>query len=188
MAMGLAGCPAPGHCVHERYWVPALDCAYFTAPAHYVHALHRRRAGDLDSWTRNIGPVFYIFERFSSGIKFTMERTDKTHNGQIPLLDTLITVQDDGTYSTELYIKPMASPIIIHYTSAHPIQCKRSVLHSQLLRAKRLGSNREAQERGMFLIETFFRHNGYGYPNRLIQRTKHCILRDATRRHLGSND
>ena len=107
-------------------------------------------------------------------LRFTIERTDQTPNRLIPFLDTTITVQEDGAYSTELYIKPMAAPIIIHYTSAHPIQCKRSVLYSQLLRAKRLGSDRQAQERSMATIETLFRHNGY--PNRLIQRTKHRIL------------
>ena len=68
----------------------------------------------------------------------------------------------------------MAAPIIIHFTSAHPMQCKRSVLYSQLLRAKRMGSDREAQQRGMMTIETLFRHNGY--PNKLIQRTKHRVL------------
>ena len=78
-------------------------------------------------------------------------------------------------------VKPMAAPIIIHYTSAHPMQCKRSVLYSQLLRAKRLGSDKQAQDRGMATIEALFRHNGY--PNKLIQRTKHKIrFNEQTRR------
>ena len=131
----------------------------------------------LGIWTHGsdkLDEYFHFLNSFHPALKFTIERTDKTPNSSIPFLDTLITVQDNDTYTTELYIKPMAAPIIIHYTSAHPMQCKRSVLHSQLLRAKRVGSNREAQQRGMAMMEALFRHNGY--PNRLIQRTKHKIL------------
>ena len=131
----------------------------------------------LGIWTHGpeqLDEYFRFLNDFHPALKFTIERTDKTRSRSIPFLDTTITVQEDGTYSTELYIKPMAAPIIIDYMSAHPIQCKRAVLHSQLLRAKRLGSDRQAQERGMAKIETLFRNNGY--PNRLIQRTKHHIL------------
>ena len=89
-------------------------------------------------------------------------------------------------HTSQLYIKPMTAPIIIHYKSAHPIQCKRSVLFSQLLRAKRLGSDRNAQERGMTLIEALFRHNGY--PNKFIQRTKHRVLYTDATRHQRSTE
>ena len=37
-------------------------------------------------------------------IKFTIERTDKSNNQSIPFLDTSITLYEDGTYSTELYV------------------------------------------------------------------------------------
>ena len=131
----------------------------------------------LGVWTHGadkLSEYFNFLNNFHPALKFTIERTDQTPGGCIPFLDTTITVRDDGTYSTELYIKPMTAPIIIHYTSAHPIQCKRSVLYSQLLRAKRLGSDRQAQERGMAKITELFRHNGY--PMKLIQRTKHRVL------------
>ena len=131
----------------------------------------------LGVWTHGadrLDEYFQFLNEFHPALKFTIERTDKTQNRCIPYLDTMISVQEDGTYSTELFIKPMAAPIIIHYSSAHPMQCKLSVLHSQLLRAKRLGSDGQAQERGMMIIEALFRHNGY--PNKLIQRTKHKIM------------
>ena len=118
---------------------------------------------------------FTFLNSFHPALKFTIERTDKVNGGYIPFLDTTISVQQDGTYSTELYIKPMAAPIIIHFTSAHPMQCKHSVLYSQLLCTKRLGSDKKkSQERGMTKIESLFRHNGY--PNKLIQRCKHKVL------------
>ena len=131
----------------------------------------------LGVWTHGgdkLDEYFRFLNDFHPALKFTIERTDQTADGSIPFLDTTITVRDNGTYSTELYIKPMAAPIIMHYTSAHPIQCKRSVLYSQLLRAKRLGSDKQAQERGMAKMITLFRHNGY--PVKLIQRTKHRVL------------
>ena len=61
------------------------------------------------------------------------------------------------------------------------MRCKRTVLYSQLLRAKRLGSVGQAQERGMTKIEALFRHNGY--PNKLIQKTKHHILSNCKTGH-----
>ena len=144
----------------------------------YQPAAYMRYIDDvLGIWTHGsekLDEYFRFLNDFHPALQFTIERTDRVDNGCIPYLDTTITVRQDGTYSTELYIKPMAAPIIIHFSSAHPIQCKRSVLYSQLLRAKRLGSDREAQERGMAKIESLFRHNGY--PNKLIQSTKHKVL------------
>ena len=131
----------------------------------------------LGVWTHGaerLDEYFRFLNDFHPALKFTIERTDKVSNSCIPFLDTHITVQEDGAYSTELYIKPMAAPIIIHYTSAHLIQCKRSVLFSQLLRAKRLGSDKQAQERCMAKIKALFRHNGY--PSKLIHKTKHKVL------------
>ena len=84
-------------------------------------------------WTHGserLDEYFKFLNEFHPALKFTIERTDKTSSRSIPFLDTTITVQNDGTYSTELYIKPMAAPTIVHYASAHFIQCKRSVLHS----------------------------------------------------------
>ena len=155
-----------------------------TQNSQYQPVIYMRYIDDiLGVWTHGsdkLDEYFQFLNSFHPALKFTIERTDRTEGRGIPFLDIFITVQEDGTYNTELYIKPMAAPIIIHYTSAHPIQCKRSVLYSQLLRAKRVGSNKETQQRGMAIIEALFRHNGY--PNKLIQKTKHKVLfHDSTR-------
>ena len=76
----------------------------------------------------------------------------------------------------------MAAPIILPYTSAHPFSTKRSVLYSQLLRAKRLGSSTAAQNRGMIKIEQLFISNGY--PTKLIKKTKFHV---KTRKHRPTN-
>ena len=113
---------------------------------------------------------------FHPNLKFCLEQTNPNQNSSVPFLDTLITVSPTGQYETELYFKPMASPIIIHYTSAQPMQVKLSVLHSELTRAKRTGSNAKAIERGIEKVTKIFLSNGY--PNKIITRaifkTKHC--------------
>ena len=92
--------------------------------------------------------IIYIYFFFMSQIS------------SVPFLDTRITVTPTGQYSTELYFKPMASPIIIHFTSAQPIQVKLAVLNSELTRAKRTGSNDEAIERGIQKVTNIFLSNG----------------------------
>ena len=110
---------------------------------------------------------------FHPSLKFSVERSDHLNQKQLPFLDTLIKLEDDGSLTTELYIKPMAAPIILPFTSAHPMKTKRSVLFAQLLRAKRLGSSLAAQERGMNKIESLFRSNGY--PTKMLRKTKFTV-------------
>ena len=112
---------------------------------------------------------YYKFiNSFHPSLKFSLERTDTSQISSVPFLDTRITVTSTGQYSTELYFKPMASPIIIHFTSAQPIQVKLAVLNSELTRAKRTGSNDEAIERGIQKVTNIFLSNGY--PLRSIKR------------------
>ena len=111
---------------------------------------------------------------FHPALKFSIERSDQSEAKEVPFLDTLITLNDNGSLTTELYIKPMAAPIILPFASAHPIQTKRSVLYAQLLRAKRLGNTISAQKRGMHKIESLFLSNGY--PPKLIKKTKFSVL------------
>ena len=102
-------------------------------------------------------------------LKFTLEKTNPNQISSVPFLDTLVTVSPSGHYETELYFKPMASPIIIHFTSAQPMQGKLAVLNFELMRANRNGSNKEAIERGIEKVENIFLTNGY--PRRVIKRT-----------------
>ena len=105
---------------------------------------------------------------FHPSLKFSMEKTNATKISSVPFLDTLITVKPTGQYETELYFKPSAAPIIIHFTSAQPIQVKLAVLHSELTRAKRMGSNDDAVQRGTQKVTNIFLENGY--PSRIIKR------------------
>ena len=115
-------------------------------------------------WTHgsaSLDEYFDFINSFHPALKFSIERSDKSPQNQIPFLDTLLTVQPSGIYKTELYVKPMAAPIIMHYSSCHPMQTKRSIVHSQSLRAFRLGSDKEAQNRGLKNMYDLFICNGY---------------------------
>ena len=139
----------------------------------------------LGVWTHGVDTPdrYHTFvNSFHPSLKFTLERTDPVEISRVPFLDTLITVSPSGQYTTELYFKTMASPLIIHFTSAQPMQVKLAVLHSELLRAKRTGSNGEAIERGVEKVKNVFLANGY--PNRIITRAvfkiKHTRERNNT--------
>ena len=118
-----------------------------------------------------------------SSIQFTIERSDMT--GSIPYLDTLIRVEEDGSFSTELYIKPMAAPIILPFDSAHAKTTKIAVLKSQITRAIRIGSDGPAKERGIDKMKRLFTLNGY--PDKIIkehiriEKKKHEARRETTR-------
>ena len=63
----------------------------------------------LGIWTHGSEALYEYFRflnDFHPALKFTIDRTDKTQDKSTPFLDTLITVHDNNTYSTELYIKP----------------------------------------------------------------------------------
>ena len=82
----------------------------------------------------------------------------------------------------------MASPIIIHFTSAQPIQVKLAVLHSELMRAKRAGSDQEAVERGIQKVKDIFLSNGY--PSRIVKRAifKITHMNKENNRDKGKHD
>ena len=126
-------------------------------------------------WTHgssSLDVYFNFINSFHPDLKFSIERSDQSSQRQIPFLDTLLTVNPSGAYTTELYIKPMAAPIILHFASSHPMQTKRSIVHSQSLRALRLGSDVAAQKRGLKKISDLFLSNGY--PMQLIKNIQNA--------------
>ena len=116
----------------------------------------------LGVWTHGLDRLNHFFNLMNShntAIRLTMEHTGST--GKLAFLDTLITVHPSGTYTTELYFKPMTAPIILHYTSAHPMSTKRAVLNSEVQRAIRVSSDGHTTERSLKAISHLFTQNGY---------------------------
>ena len=111
-------------------------------------------------------------------IKFTIERSDTADiPGQLPFLDTLIHAKHDGHFTNELYIKPVAAPIILPFDSAQPFKMKKSVAKSQFLRALKVSSDPPSARRSTNKSNSLFLSNGY--PSRWLAG----IARQARKQH-----
>ena len=90
-------------------------------------------------------------------IKFTIERTDNFDSpGQLPFLDTLIKISPNGHFTTELYVKPVAAPIILPFDSAQPFKTKKAVAKLQFLRALKVSSDHLSARRSVDKIKQLF--------------------------------
>ena len=136
-------------------------------------------------WSHGSAALTSFFEYVNSihpTIKFTIERSDTgNHEGQIPFLDTMIRVHPDGSYSTQLYIKPVAASIILPFDSAQPFKMKKSVAKSQFLRALKVSSDPVSAKRSTDMMHALFRDNGY--PSRWLNG----VARQAMSQHNNSN-
>ena len=124
----------------------------------------------LGVWTHGIDRLNHFFNLMNShnpAIRLTLDHSLST--GKLAFLDTLITVHPSGSYTTELYFKPMTAPIVLHYTSAHPMSTKKAVLNAEIQRAIRVSSNQQTKERSLSTVTKLFLENGY--PHNLIART-----------------
>ena len=59
----------------------------------------------------------------------------KDKDGYLPILDVKIKINDDGSISRKLYIKPASKGITLHCASHHPRAMKRSVVANEYTRA-----------------------------------------------------
>ena len=103
-------------------------------------------------WVRYIDDIFGVWEhgleslqQFHQAqnqshptIKFSLEHTGDLPS--IPFLDTNVAVTQDGSVTTELYIKPTHSGILLHYDLAHPKSLKDAIAQSQLQRTLRVSN------------------------------------------------
>ena len=119
-------------------------------------------------------------------IKFTVEDTHASSSGKIPFLDTEISVDEDFKYTTELYIKPNHSGVILHYDSAHPKATKKAVVRSQYKRAAAVSSNEAAKKRSARRITDLFKKNGY--PQRLLHQLQQESQRPQRTRRSQQGD
>ena len=113
-------------------------------------------------WTHGREELTKFIEHLNSihsTIKFTLEDTNAS--GKVPFLDTLIKVDQNFKYSTELFIKPNHSGIIIHKMSSHPMTTKKAVIRSEFHRAMRVSSDDAASSRSCEKIQKLFEENGY---------------------------
>ncbi len=90
-------------------------------------------------------------------IKFTMESSLE----KINFLDTTLHKSEDGTLWTDLYSKPTDSHNYLHYESAHPSHCKKSLPYSQMLRIKQICTKHEDYLYHVLVLCCHFLNRGY---------------------------
>ena len=100
-------------------------------------------------WLRYIDDIFFIWTHseeqlkefmrelnsFDSNIKFTYEYSNK----RVSFLDLQVNIVENKLIAS-LFVKPTDRDQYLHYSSGHPEHTKRSIIHSQTLRLKRLCS------------------------------------------------
>ena len=154
----------------------ALESMFLATPRAQP-SLYLRYIDDVFGvWTHGKDALLEYFDFLNTvhpTIKFTIEHT--ADSGALPFLDTKISISESGDYTTELYVKPMASPVIIHFSSALPMTTKKNAVRSQMLRAIRLSSPGLPRARSLKIIEDLFLKNSY--PPSLVQRLKNEALR-----------
>ena len=131
-------------------------------------------------WKRFVDETFVILETayreeffqhlngIEEKIQFTAENTRA--DGSLPFLDTLVTVEEDGSLSTSIYRKPTHTNQYLQWDSHHSIANKYSVINSLLHRATNICSNQEQIKEELTYVEEAL--TTCKYPSWAIQRVK----------------
>ena len=128
-------------------------------------------------WFRYIDDLFFIWthgeeklqlflrdlNNYNPHIKFTYE----FHKEHISFLDFKVSFCD-GKLTTDMHVKPTDRHQYLRYTSAHPNHTKRSIVYSQALRFSRICSYKNAFEKHLEEMKSWFRVRGY--PDNLVKK------------------
>ena len=74
-------------------------------------------------------------------IQFTKEAS--RGDGSMPFLDTLVTINEDGSLNTKVYRKPTHTDLYLQWDSHHSIAAKYSVINTLHYRAKAVCSSKQ---------------------------------------------
>ena len=161
----------------------ALESMFLAAPRLQA-TLYLRYIDDVFGvWTHGRAALLEYFNFLNTihpTIQFIIEHTGDT--GELAFLDTKISILESGAYTTELYVKPTSSPVIVHFQSALPMSTKKNTVRSQMLRAVRVSSPGLPRARSLAIIQELFLKNGY--PRHLLTRLKNEFMRRGSVRRL----
>ena len=145
-------------------------------------------------WKRYVDDTFVILETtykdeffqhingIEQKIQFTAENTRA--DGSLPFLDTLVTVQEDGSLSTSIYRKPMHTNQYLQWDSHHSIANKYSVINSLIHRATNICSNQEQVKEELKYVERAL--TACKYPSWAIQRM--MLKKNNTKTNSNNNN
>ena len=79
---------------------------------------------------------------------------EPTQQGSLPFLDTLVSIQQDNTFSTSVYRKPTHTDQYLHWDSNQHITPKQSVFNSLAHRAKVVSSTKDQLDKEFLHIKS----------------------------------
>ena len=141
-------------------------------------AIYLRYVDDTGTLAKNTdharGMLTYLNSKHDT-IKFELEIPNE--DGYLPILDTMIKIEPDGSISRKLYVKAASKGITLNYRSHHPTANKIAIIHSELARARNNSSTGNHREAAAMITNKLISN---GYPEHLLQRERE---QRASRRH-----
>ena len=101
-------------------------------------------------------------------IQFTVE---PTQHRSLPFLDTLVTIEQENTFSTSVYRKATHTGQYLHWDSNHCITAKQSVFNTLAHRAKVVSSSQDRLEQELQHIKTALQ--ACQFPNWALNQWHH---------------
>jgi len=108
---------------------------------------------------------FHYLNEQSSAIKFTME---KEVNGCLPFLDVLISKNNDGSFSHQVFQKKTHTNQYLHASSHHFAAQKLGVLNTLDTHALRISDEKNLAKEKAHLLDVFIK---IGYSRHLVQKS-----------------
>ena len=112
-------------------------------------------------------------------IQFTVE--EPTHQGKLPFVDTLVTIQPDNTFSTSVYRKPTHTDQYLHRDSNHHITAKQIVYNTLAHRDKIVSSNQETLNKELQHIKEALQ--ACQFPNLALNQLQQKFLKTNQSNH-----
>ena len=122
------------------------------------------------AYFRYIDDIFLIWPHGIDTLQTFLDNANRTHpnisftheysSTAVSFLDVIIKI-NNGIISTRLYKKTTDNHRYLNYTSCHPMHIKNSIIFSQLLRYKRICSDRKDFIKHSKELVTHFLHIGY---------------------------
>jgi hypothetical protein len=108
----------------------------------------------------------------------TQAEKDGISERQIPFLDTLSVVDEEGRINTRVYRKTTHTDQYLNFSSNHPLEHKVSVVRTLMKRAETLVNKDEDKRAEIEHVTSTLNLNGY--PNWLLKKSKTSVQRQIT--------
>ena len=116
-----------------------------------------------------------------NAIQFTVEEAKE--DGSIPFLDTLITPEQNGTFSIGVYRKPTHTDLYLPWDSNHHLSAKYSVIKTLTYRAHSICSTPKLPEKELNHLEEVLGHCKYPkWAIRKVFKQQHRKEKQPTQR------